>query len=115
MSLNWFMPAFANNNVGSLAGASEELRTTRCPRAAKKSRNRCRVSLPVTYSIVAEAAMHSRPMRRIDPSASKVAVTCLNDQALRFGFEHDLMILAVLVSSLLRIALLPRWATTACA
>jgi hypothetical protein len=35
MSLNWFIPALVNSSVGSLAGTSEEERTTRCPRAAK--------------------------------------------------------------------------------
>ena len=43
-SLNWFMPALVNSSVGSFAGTSEELRTTRCPRSAKKSRKRCRIS-----------------------------------------------------------------------
>ena len=38
-SLNWFIPALANSSVGSLAGTSDELRTTRCPCAAKYSRN----------------------------------------------------------------------------
>src|ERR1019366_9261388 len=42
------MPALVKSRVGSFAGRSELLRTTRCPRAAKKSRKRWRISLPVT-------------------------------------------------------------------
>src|SRR5580658_9454892 len=42
------MPPLVNNNAGSLAGTSEELRTTVCPRSAKKSRKRCLISEPVT-------------------------------------------------------------------
>jgi len=37
VSLNWFIPAFVNSKVESLAGTSEELRTP-VARAAKKSR-----------------------------------------------------------------------------
>src|SRR5690348_17279053 len=42
------MPALVNSSVGSFAGTSDELGTMRCPRAEKKSRNRCRISWPVT-------------------------------------------------------------------
>src|SRR5580698_10582788 len=42
------MPALVNSRVGSLAGTSEELRTMRWPRSAKKSRKRCLISEPVT-------------------------------------------------------------------
>src|SRR5690349_17499514 len=42
------MPALVNRRVGSFAGTSEEERTMRCPRVAKKSRKRCLVSWPVT-------------------------------------------------------------------
>src|SRR5690348_8767087 len=58
-SLNWFMPALANSSVGSLAGTSEELGTRRCPRAEKKSRNRCRISLPVTEVLQGRANFYS--------------------------------------------------------
>src|SRR5215471_15758964 len=44
------MPALVNRRVGSFAGTSEEERTMRCPRVAKKSRKRCLVSWPVTGS-----------------------------------------------------------------
>ena len=55
-SLNWFMPALVKSNVGSSAGTSEELRTTRWPRAAKYSRNFARMSFPVIFFSFASGA-----------------------------------------------------------
>src|SRR5579875_2546983 len=44
------MPAFEKRSVGSLAGTRDEERTTRCPRAAKKSRKNLRMSFEVMVS-----------------------------------------------------------------
>ena len=46
-SLNWFIPAFVNKSVGSLAGTSEEECTRRCPLVSKKRKNSSRISFPV--------------------------------------------------------------------
>src|SRR5687767_10845297 len=46
-SLNWFMPAFVNNNDGSSCGTSDELGTTRWPFCSKYSKNDARISVQV--------------------------------------------------------------------
>ncbi len=49
--MNWFMPAFVNSSVGSLAGTSDEECTRRCPFVSKNRRKSSRIWLPDLYTI----------------------------------------------------------------
>src|SRR5439155_25103249 len=51
-SLNWFIPAFVNNSVGSSTGTSDELWTIRCPFFSKNLRKVARISLEVIFMIL---------------------------------------------------------------
>src|SRR6266571_1364434 len=60
------MPALAKSRVGSLSGTSDELRTTRWPREAKKARKAARISsaviaLPVPVALLSTCVLTTPP------------------------------------------------------
>ena len=59
ISLNWFIPAFANSNVLSVGITTGDDATISCPFPLKKSRNDCLISADVIiFALLMSCSLH---------------------------------------------------------